>query len=100
MVYELSKKLPAPEMYGLSSQMKRVAISVVSNIAEGSGRTTLKDLAHFYQIAFSSIIELLTQLIICNDLGFISDAETILIRKEIEKVSNKINALRQSRINK
>jgi four helix bundle protein len=100
MVYELSKKLPAPEIYGLSSQMKRAAISVVSNIAEGSGRSTFKDQAHFYQIAFSSIIELLNQFIICNDLGFISDDELVFIRNEIEKVSNKINALRRTRINK
>lgn len=100
MVYTVSNKLPASEMYGLSSQMKRAAISVVSNIAEGSGRTTLKDQAHFYQISFSSIIELLNQLILCNDLEFISDGELDLIRKEIEKVSNKNNALRQGRINK
>ena len=87
-------------MYGLSNQMKRAAISVVSNIAEGSGRATLKDQANFYQIAFSSIIELINQVIICNDLGFISDEETVLLRNEIEKVSNKLNALRRSRINK
>ena len=100
MVYAISNKLPTSEMYGLSNQMKRAAISVVSNIAEGSGRATLKDQANYYQIAFSSIIELINQVIICNDLGFISDEETVLLRNEIEKVSNKLNALRRSRINK
>ncbi len=100
MIYEISNKLPTSEMYGLNSQMKRAAISVVSNIAEGSGRNTFKDQANFYQIAFSSIIELLNQLIICNDLGFVSDNDLDILRKKIEKVSNKINALRRSRIAK
>lgn len=96
-VYTLTEQLPTTEKYGLVSQMRRAAVSVVSNIAEGSGRTSQKDQARFYQIAFSSLIELLNQFIIANDLNYISQNALMDIRTEIEKVSNKLNALRKSR---
>lgn len=66
-VYTLTEQFPITEKYGLVSQMRRAVVSVVSNIAEGSGRSSQKDQAHFYQIAFSSLIELLNQFIIVND---------------------------------
>jgi four helix bundle protein len=99
-IYHVTEKYPAGEKYGLSSQMRRAAVSVVSNIAEGSGRTSLKDQAHFYQLAFSSLIELLNQLIISSDLGFISEQQLSDIRPDIQKISNKLNALRNSVLNK
>lgn len=98
-IYKLTESLPAEEKYGLSSQMRRSGVSVISNIAEGSGRSSKKDQAHFYQMAFSSLIELLNQLIISHDLTFISDEDLHVLRKEIEKISNKINALRKSCFN-
>ena len=52
-------------------QLRRAAVSIVSNLAEGSARTSYKDKAHFSQIAYSSLIEVLNQLIIANDLGFL-----------------------------
>lgn len=96
-VYTLTEQFPTTEKYGLVSQMRRAAVSVVSNIAEGSGRTSQKEQAHFYQMAFSSLIELLNQFIIANDLNYISQNALMDIRSEIEKVSNKLNALRKSR---
>lgn len=95
-IYEITSILPSAEKYGLTSQMKRASVSVVSNIAEGSGRTSKKDQAHFYQIAYSSCIELLNHAIITNDLNFISESHLIKLRIEIEMVSNKLNALRKS----
>jgi four helix bundle protein len=96
-IYQLTTNFPRSELYGLVSQMRRAAISVVSNIAEGTGRGSLKDQARFYQIAFSSLIEVLNQLIISQDLKYIDETMQLNMRTQIEKVSNKLNALWQSR---
>lgn len=96
-LYQLSEKFPSNEKFGLTNQIRRAAVSIVSNIAEGSARTSFKDQAHFYQVAFSSNIEVLNQLIIAVDLNYISEVMLIDIRPDIEKVSNKLNSLRKSR---
>jgi four helix bundle protein len=67
-VYELSQKLPDDEKFGLKSQIQRCAVSIPSNIAEGSGRTSDKEFLHFLNIAISSSYELETQLLLCNEL--------------------------------
>lgn len=95
-VYKLTAQLPSGEKYGLTSQMRRAAVSIVSNIAEGSGRTSSKDQSHFFQIAYSSCIELLNQVIISNDLTYISEEDLIKSRLEMGKITNKLNALRKS----
>ncbi len=97
-VYRLTEEFPTNEVYGLRSQMRRAAVSIVSNIAEGSSRTSEKDQAYFYQIAFSSTVELLNQFIIATDLDYLSDEELSETRKSIELITNKLNALRKSRV--
>ncbi|MBK9939889.1 MAG: four helix bundle protein [Chitinophagaceae bacterium] len=72
-VYKVTADFPADEKFGLISQLRRAAVSVVSNLAEGSARKSAKDQAHFYQMAYSSLIEVLNQLIISNDLMFGGD---------------------------
>lgn len=69
-VFLITGTFPKSEMYGLSSQMRKCAISIPSNIAEGSGRKSIKEYAHFYSIAFGSALELETQAIIARELGF------------------------------
>jgi four helix bundle protein len=98
-VYEVTKFFPDSEKYGLINQMRRASISVSSNIAEGSSRTSKKDQSHFYQIAYSSLMELLNQVIISKDLKFLIEDNEVQIRNNIGKVSNKLNALRKSRLN-
>ena len=71
-VYQLMKKLPKEEMYALSDQMRRAAVSIPSNIAEGSGRSSNADYAHFLSIARGSLYETMTQLRVAVDLGYIS----------------------------
>ena len=95
-VYTITKAFPADEKFGLVNQMRRAAVSVSSNIAEGSSRNTQKDQANFYGIAYSSLMELLNQLIISNELTWIRSEELSDIRNDIEAVSFKINALRKS----
>jgi four helix bundle protein len=98
LIYMVTEKFPKNEIYVIVPQMRRAAISISSNIAEGCGRTNTKDQAHFYQIAYSSTIELLNQLIIAFELKFMSDDQYVETRLVIERVSNKINALRKKRL--
>jgi len=72
--YSITKKFPSGEKFGLIIQMRRAAISIASNLAEGTSRKTSKDQSHFSTIAYSSTIELLNDLIISSDLLFISEA--------------------------
>jgi four helix bundle protein len=70
-VYKLSASFPETEKFGLTLQIKRSAVSVPINIAEGAGRNSEKDFARFIAIAQGSLYQLETQLIIANELGFI-----------------------------
>lgn len=99
-IYRLSQGFPTNEKYGLTSQIRRAAISVSSNIAEGSSRNTAKDQAYFYTMAYSSLMELLSQFLIAFDLELITENELAEVRPQIEKVSNKLNALRNSASNR
>ena len=95
-VYLLTKTFPQDERFGIVSQMRRAAISISSNIAEGSSRSTAKDQAHFYNIAYSSAIELLNQLILALDLEYIQEEQYQVLRLNIEQITNQVNALQKS----
>ncbi len=95
-VYAVTKNFPSEEKLGLVSQMKRAAVSVVSNIAEGSSRKSAKDQAHFYQIAYSSLIELLNQTIIAADLYFLSSNDLEQGRSKIEFILFELAGLRNA----
>lgn len=87
-IYLLTKKFPKEEIYGLTSQVRRSAISIPSNIAEGSARQSDKEFIQFLHVAMGSLVELETQLIIAKNLSFISSIENeqdkiIVIRKLI-----------------
>ena len=98
-VYKVTKRLPKEERYGLSAQINRAAISVASNIAEGSSRKSGKDKAHFYQIAYSSLMETASQLIIIKELGFVEEEIYSALRLKVNEISNKLNALYNSQLN-
>ena len=95
-IYKITAKFPQEEKFGLVSQLRRGTISIASNIAEGSARTSHKDQANFYQIAYSSALEVLNQLIISCDLGFISNEDLVILRDKIESISFKLNSLWRS----
>lgn len=99
-VYRIIENFPPEERYGLVGQLRRASVSIASNIAEGSAKTSVKNQAYFYQIAYSSSLEVLNQLIICNDLTFIQEPDHSEARLKIEEITNKINALRKSILNK
>ncbi len=97
-IYKLTALFPPEEKFGMISQMRRASVSICSNIAEGSGRKTAKDQAAFYNTSYSSLLELLNQLIIAVDLGWLPAEQLIQIRREIEILSNKLNSLRNFRL--
>jgi four helix bundle protein len=72
LIYTASEPFPTQELYGIKSQIRRAAVSVSSNIAEGSGRTSSVEQRQFYRMAYSSLMEVLSQIILCNDLDYIS----------------------------
>lgn len=93
-IYFFTNSFPASEKYGMISQLRRASVSISSNIAEGSSRTTLKDQAHFYTIAYGSLIEVLNQLIISFELNWIKEVDLNELRMEIESLSRQLNGLR------
>ena len=96
MVYNEIKAFPTEERYALCDQMRRSAISVTSNIAEGTSRTSIKDKIHFIEIAFGSLMELLSQFQVSVDLGYITEDTLEEIRKQIKIVSQLLSGLRSS----
>lgn len=98
-IYNITSKFPSNEKFGLVSQINRAAVSVPSNLAEGTSRTSSKDQAHFSQLAFSSLMEVICQLTIAYELKFIDQDDYSNIRKFAEEISNKINSLRNYQLN-
>jgi four helix bundle protein len=97
-VYALTKTFPAEERFGLSAQLNRAAISVASNIAEGSGRVSRKDQAHFSQLAYGSLMEVACQIEIAHDLNLISEEGLQSILSSVKSVAEKLSALRSSQL--
>ena len=92
-IYALTKLLPNEEKYDLSSQMRRAAVSVPSNIAEGNSRHTKKEYINFLSIARGSVSEVWTQLIICNELNYLSTEQTVKTEELCEEISKILNAM-------
>ncbi|WP_434035413.1 four helix bundle protein [Formosa sp. 4Alg 33] len=85
-IYQVTNHFPKSEVYGLTSQMRRCAVSIPSNIAEGSGRNGFKELYQFIGIAMGSASELETQVLIAIQLEFIEKEAAIFLELQIESV--------------
>jgi four helix bundle protein len=99
-IYKTTKLFPKDELFGLTSQMRRCAVSIASNLAEGSGRNSMKDKARFTEIAFGSALELLNQLILSFDFEYLEEQKYIAIREKITEVTVLINGLYKSQLPK
>lgn len=95
-VYSLMDKFPKFETYALSDQLRRAVVSVPSNIAEGSGRFSIKEKIHFIEIAYGSLTETLCQLDIAHDLGYINDKEFEDEKERIDVIGKQLSGLRAS----
>ena len=98
--YANTSAFPQREMYGLTSQCNRAAVSIAANIAEGSSRKSLKDQAHFSEIAYGSLMELACLFIVGRDVGVLSAEQETKMRGAIEGVSAQLNALHRSQRNR
>ena len=85
-IYQVTSNFPESEKFGLTNQLRRAAVSIPSNIAEGSSRKSNKDFARFLQITLGSAFEIETQLLIAFDLKFISD-------EDLESLLNELNSI-------
>lgn len=97
-IYRHTANFPQEEKYLLTSQLRRATVSVASNLAEGSTRTKAKDKAHFTTVAFSSLMEVLNQLLIAYDLAYLSADDLTKYRKQIQTLSVKLSNLKASQL--
>lgn len=84
-VYEVTETIPTKETYGIISQMTRAAVSIPSNIAEGSGRSE-KDFAHFLSIALGSLFELNTQIMLSERIGYMDNKQSVALQNKADKL--------------
>ena len=95
-VYHLFDNFPKFEKYALCDQIRRAIVSVPSNIAEGSGRRSLKEQIHFLEIAYGSLMETYNQLLIAIELTYITEESVEAIKPSIDAVAKMINGLSNS----
>ncbi|HAG10052.1 MAG TPA: four helix bundle protein [Desulfotomaculum sp.] len=93
MIYSLVKKLPKEEIYALSDQMRRAAVSIPSNIAEGQERNTNREFIQFLAIAQGSKAELETQLLICVKVGYLADSDISEAKELIREIGKMLSVL-------
>jgi four helix bundle protein len=90
-IYDVTKKFPRDELYGIVNQMRRSAVSVISNIAEGCGRNHKNDSVHFFYIARGSLYELEAQCYISYDQGFLANEEFNMLKNQISDCKKLLN---------
>ena len=95
-VYHLLDNFPLFEKYALCDQIRRAIVSVPSNIAESSGRRSLKEQIHFLEISYGSLMETYNQLLIAIDLDYITEESVEVIKPSIDSVAKMINGLSAS----
>lgn len=99
LIYQETEKFPRLEIFGLSNQMRRAAVSIASNIAEGSCRTSEKDKCRFYEISYESLVELRVQTTLANDLKILSDVNLQKLVQEFDQIARMLSGLRRSTLN-
>ena len=95
-IYQITKTFPPSELYGLTNQIQRAAISVPSNIAEGLGRFAIKESLHFIEIAYGSLMEVMCQLEIAELLNYITNEITAQLEKDITNIAKMLSGLRRN----
>jgi len=93
MVYRITEKLPASERWGLTSQMRKAAVSVPSNIAEGYGRKATGAYRHHLSISRASLLELETQVILSQRLGYFEQGEVDTVLNQVQESSKMLSSL-------
>ncbi len=98
--YQLLKQFPADERYAMCDQLRRASVSITSNIAEGINRFSVKDKAHFVEMAYGSLMEVSSQFEIAEELGYVSSEDRLsmdmLIEEEARLLSGLLNSYKPS----
>ncbi len=92
-IYQITKSFPEEEKFGMTNQLRRASISISSNIAEGNSRFSAKDKSHFTEMSYTSLMEVVNQLILSNDLKYISDEKLEELKLFISPLASKIIGL-------
>ena len=95
-VYKLLEQFPREEQFALSSQLRRAAVSITSNIAEGVSRYSYKDKVHFLEIAFGSLMEVMSQLELAKELNYITEQELHTIELLVVNIAQLLTSLQYS----
>jgi four helix bundle protein len=95
-VYKATRRFLKEEIYGLTAQLRRAAVSIPSNIAEGQGRRTARDFLNFLSIAYGSLSEVDTQVLIAQRLGYFDEQLTSRLRDLVSEVGKPLNGLMRS----
>jgi four helix bundle protein len=95
-IYRLARRFPSEENYGLTSQVRRASVSISANIAEGAGRNSDRDFAHFLEQAYGSAMELASHLFLVRDLGYLDDKLVEPCLQQIDQLAIRVAALNRS----
>jgi len=99
-VYQVTRRFPSEEKFGLTSQLNRSSVSIPSNIAEGAGRDSKKEFSQFLSIAMGSCFESETQILLAKRFGFINDQESSSLLESSAEIERMIAGLKKSLLNK
>lgn len=95
-VYDVTSRFPAEERFGLTSQMRRAAVSILSNVAEGSGRASRKDFAHFLEISYGSLMEVVSQVQLSARRALLKQTERDDMYAKAEELARMLSGLKAS----
>lgn len=95
-IYRLQLCFPKEEKYALGDQVRRASTSISANLAEGSGRQSLKEKVHFIEISYGSLMEVFCELQTASDLGYITEAQLDLLRPQFTEIAKMLSGLRTS----
>ncbi|SFH86032.1 four helix bundle protein [Planctomicrobium piriforme] len=96
LIYHTTRSFPADERFGITNQLRRASVSIAANLAEGSGRGSNKDFVRFIQIAFGSLMEVVSHLTIAKRQGFVSDPAFDELYRMSQRLAKVLSGLRTS----
>jgi len=95
-VYRIQNDLPKEERFGLGDQIRRAAVSIVANLAEGSGRQSIKEKVHFIEISYGSLMEVFCELQTACDIGYMKEEQLNALRQQFTDIAKMLSGLRNS----
>ncbi len=95
-VYRIQNYLPKEERFGLGHQIRRAAVSILANLAEGSGRQSIKEKVHFIEISYGSLMEVFCELQTACDIGYMKEEQLNALRQQFTDIAKMLSGLRNS----